>query len=251
MQNIYDEEKFAKQYDSMRNDEKGANANDLIEIPNFKTLVPDVTNKSILDLGCGYGEMSKYYKDKGASYVMGIDISKHMIEIANTKNKEDGIDFKVMAMEQLDTLDKKFDIVISSLAFHYVEDFKKLVKDIYNLLNDDGYLIFSQEHPMVTCVKFTENITSGHTMLDNKYYGLISDYNRPGKRIKKWYNNELIKYHRNIEEIINPLIEAGFTIEKVLEPKPSEEAIKAREKYKYQWDRPLFIFFKVKKHINM
>ena len=151
-------------------------------------------------------------------------------------------------MENLDTINYKFDIVISSLAFHYVEDYKKLIDDIYNLLNDDGYLIFSQEHPMVTCVKFTENITSGHTILDNKYFGLISDYNRPGRRVKKWYDSDLIKFHRNFEDIINPLIEKGFTLEKVLEPKPTEEIINARPKYVDQWDRPLFLFVRAKKN---
>ena len=52
-QNIYDDEKFFNQYEELRNEQKDKNANDLIEIPNFRRLMPEVTNKSILDLGCG------------------------------------------------------------------------------------------------------------------------------------------------------------------------------------------------------
>ena len=184
-QNIYDNKNFFDQYEELRNGEKGKNANDLIEIPNFRKLVPNVMNKSILDLGCGYGENDRFSKEKGAKYVLGTDISEKMIEKANKVNKIDGIEYKVIAMEDISSIDKKFDIIISSLAFHYIGEFDKLINDCFNLLNNNGYLVFSQEHPFTTCVKYTENVTKGHTIIDNKYFGLFSDYNRPRKTNKR------------------------------------------------------------------
>ena len=181
-QNIYDDENFFNQYEELRNGQKDKNANDLIEIPNFRKLMPDVINKSILDLGCGYGENDKYFKEQGAKDVLGTDISQKMIEKANENNKIEGIEYKVIAMEDISSIDRKFDIIISSLAFHYIKDFDKLVKDCYNLLNEDGYLVFSQEHPLITCIKYTDNVKKGHTVIDNKYYGLFSDYNRPRRK---------------------------------------------------------------------
>ena len=53
-QNIYDIKTFSESYDKMRYENKGKNANDLIEIPNFRKLIPDLNNKRVLDLGCGY-----------------------------------------------------------------------------------------------------------------------------------------------------------------------------------------------------
>lgn len=246
-QNIYDNSDFNSQYDSLRNQEKGKNANDLIEIPNFRRLVPNVSEKRILDLGCGYGENDRYYKEKGASYVLGIDISKHMIEIANKENKIDGIDFKIMPMEDISKIDSTFDIVISSLAFHYVEDYEKLIENISNLLNDGGYLVFSQEHPFTTCIKYTENVKSGHTVIDGKYFGMFSDYNVPGKRVKNWFGSDVVKYHRNFSQIINTLIKNGFTIEEIAEPAPTKEAVEKNPKYINQWDRPFFLFVKARK----
>ena len=184
-QNIYDDENFFNQYEELRNEQKNKNANDLIEIPNFRKLMPDVTNKCILDLGCGYGENDKFYKELGAKYVLGIDISEKMIERANENNKIDGIEYKVIAMEDISSIENKFDIIISSLAFHYIKDFDKLINDCYKLLNKDGYLVFSQEHPFTTCIKFTENVKKGHTIIDNKYFGLFSDYNRPRRENKR------------------------------------------------------------------
>lgn len=246
-QNIYDNNNFFNQYEELRKENKNKNANDLIEIPNFRKLVPDVKNKSILDLGCGYGENDKYYKEQGAKYVLGTDISSKMLEFAEKNNKIDGIEFKKIAMEDISSINQKFDIIISSLAFHYIKDFDKLIEDCYKLLNDNGYLVFSQEHPITTCIKYTEHVKEGHTIIDDKYFGLFSDYNRSGKRTKEWFGEEVIKYHRNFEEIINTLINKGFIIDKILEPIPSKEAIKNNPKYINQYDRPFFLFVRVKK----
>ncbi len=246
-QNIYDNDNFFDQYEEMRIEKKEKNANDLIEIPNFRKIMPDVKGKSILDLGCGYGENDKYFKDLGAKYVLGTDISKKMINLANEENKEDGVEFKVLAMEDISSLNQKFDIVISSLAFHYIEDYEKLIKDIYDVLEHNGYLVFSQEHPFTTCIELTENVKKGHMEIDGKYFGLFSDYNRPGIRVKEWFGEDVVKYHRNFEEIINTLINQGFIIEKIMEPIPSKEAVEANPKYIHQYDRPFFLFVKAKK----
>ena len=76
------------------------------------------------------------------------------------------------------------------------------------------------------------------------YFLIIIDH---GERTKEWFGGSLIKYHRNFEEIINTLINNGFIIEKILEPIPSEYAIKNNPKYINQYDRPLFLFVRVKK----
>lgn len=246
-QNIYDDEKFSKKYDELREGQKGLNANDLIEIPAFRRMMPEVKDKKILDLGCGYGESDKYYKKLGAKSVLGVDISEHMIEIANKNNKTNGVEYEVKAMEDISQIDDKFDIIISSLAFHYLKDYTQLVKDIYNLLNDNGYLVFSQEHPFTTCTKYTANVKKSHTVIDNKYFGLFSDYNRPGIRTIHWFDAEVIKYHRTFTEIINTLVQNGFTIEEIEEPVASEEAVNKNPKYINQLDRPLFLIIKAKK----
>ena len=53
-QNIFDNETFFEGYKKIR--EKESNANDLFEIPTLFSLLPDLTGKRVLDLGCGYGE---------------------------------------------------------------------------------------------------------------------------------------------------------------------------------------------------
>lgn len=246
-QNVYDNKTFSVAYDKMRKDDKGRNANDLVEIPNFRKLIPNVKEKKILDLGCGYGGNDKYCRDLGAKEILGIDISEHMIKIAEKNNTDENIKYKVMAMEDISKIKEKFDIVISSLAFHYVKDYEKLIKDIYNLLNDNGILIFSIDHPLRIASKFEPWMKKNYTEINGKWFLLVSDYNREGIREKEWNGVMVKKYHRNFSSLINGLVNSGFKIDKILEPIPDEESIKIIPKYINQYDRPYFLFIRAKK----
>jgi len=243
-QNIYDDEKFYNEYREMR--EKGLNANELIEIPIIKDMLPNLKGKKILDLGCGNGGMSKYFIEQGASSVLAIDLSENMINEAKEKNSDPKITYLVLGMEKISKIDTKFDLVFSSLAFHYIEDFNKLLKDIHNLLNDDGILLYSQEHPIATSCKYHKEMKSS-IFIDEKRYYLVSDYNSNGERKLFWNVDGVIKYHRNHSTIINTLIKNKFTLIEERESIASKEAIELNNKYVNQIDRPYFLFVKAKK----
>jgi SAM-dependent methyltransferase len=242
-QNKYDDKTFFDYYVDMR--ESGNNANSLIEMPTIKTLIPDLKDKSVLDLGCGMGEMCKYYKSLGAKRVLGIDISTNMIDYANTHNKEDGIEYMILPLERLFKIKERFDVVISSLAFHYVEDFDALMKDVRAIMNPGATLIFSTEHPMATCLQLP---LDGHIDkkidIEGERYYLVKDYNRPGKREYVWNDEVVVKYRRNFEIFVNGLVSNGFMIDKLIEPAATEKAISIIPKYKYQYDRPYFLVIK-------
>ena len=79
-QNIYDNEIFFAGYKKIR--ENQVNANNLFEIPALFSMMPNLKDKTILDLGCGFGEHCKGFVESGAKKVIGIDISEKMLEIA-------------------------------------------------------------------------------------------------------------------------------------------------------------------------
>ena len=142
-QNIFDNEIFFEGYKTIR--DKEGNANDLFEIPAIFSLLPDLKGKSVLDLGCGFGEHCVEFINKGASRVVGIDISEKMLGVARKENSHPAISYMLLPIEDIEKVEGKFDVVISSLALHYVEDFEGVVKKIHNKLNANGYFIFSQE----------------------------------------------------------------------------------------------------------
>mgnify|MGYP004555170667 FL=1 len=220
-QNIFDNQTFFSEYQKLRDNR--ANYNNLIEQPAMKKLMPDTAGKSVLDLGCGCGQSCVDFVRNGAESVLGIDISEKMLAVANKEAKNDKIKYLQMSMSELDKLSMKFDIVYSSLAFHYVPDFQKFANDIYNLLNTGGYLLFSQEHPIVTA---TFDGKQHYNKDENGNYTsfTFSNYNQPGERDTFWYVDGVKKYHRTFSNIISALCRVGFVIDTVCEPSPIENA---------------------------
>ena len=242
-QNIYDNQTFFEGYKKIRENE--ANANNLFEIPALFSLMPDLKDKTILDLGCGFGEHCKRFVESGAKKVIGIDISEKMLEIARQENADSKITYINMPMENISKLNEKFDIVISSLAFHYVEDFTGVVKNIFDMLNENGVFLFSQENPLCTCFSGGNRWTKDEK--GNKLYINLSNYGVEGERESSWFVDNVKKYHRTFSTIVNTLIETGFTIEKMIEPLPTEDLLKKYPEYKDLFHKPDFLLVKVRK----
>lgn len=243
MKNSYDQKELFNKYYKLRKDES-LSYNDAIEIPTMKKMLGDISGKKILDLGCGYGNIEPYLISSGAKYVLGIDSSEKMIETANKENKLENVEYKLLRIENLKYVHETFDIVISSLAFHYVEDFDKLLKDIYAHLNPCGILIFSQWTPLSTAQIYTEKFKKLKIILNNKKYFLLSDYSVESER-SRYISEEKIKvFHRKYSTIINCLINNKFIIESVNEPLLTNEIIKKYPEYKDQIDKPSFMFIR-------
>ena len=120
-ENKYDDEKFFNQYSQMSrsvNGLKGAG-----EWHVLKKMLPDFKGKRVLDLGCGFGWHCQYAIEHGAEHALGIDISEKMLEEARKRNNSPRIEYKHMAIEDFDYSPESYDVVISSLTFHYLESF--------------------------------------------------------------------------------------------------------------------------------
>lgn len=241
-QNIYDNETFFKLYKELRN---RTNANDLIEIPALFSLLPDLKGKHVLDLGCGYGVHCKKMVDLGVTHVVGIDISGKMLEVAREENADAKIEYKHMPMEDLPEIKEDFDVVVSSLAMHYVDNFGTVAKEVYRLLNHGGYFIFSQEHPFNSCFSGGERWTKDEN--GEKLFANVKDYSLDGPRESAWFVEGVVKYHRTFSSMMNTLTGAGFRIEHVLEPIASDAIMKEFPWYEDNVHKPDFLLIKAYK----
>lgn len=222
-------------------------ANGIVEKPALFSLCPDFENKTVLDLGCGYGENCRESAKLGAKLVIGIDISEKMLQIATAENARHNIRFLRMSMNDFSSLNQKFDIVLSSLAVHYVEDFDALLTTVFDLLHDGGWFIFSQEHPLTTALKLKNGSRWSRDGDGNILHYNLTDYSLSGKRETDWIIDGVIKYHRPFSSILNSLISAGFCIEKVLEPLPDEKIIAQYPAYQKTVHKPDFLLVKARK----
>ena len=148
-----------------------------------------------------------------------------------------------MDINDINQLTGKFDLVYSSLAFHYIQDFSALVRNIYQKLNDGGKLLYSQEHPINTATEGVFNFDEKGRALSYTF----SDYGRGGKREVTWFVNGVEKYHRPMGEIVTEIANAGFTIEKLVEPLPDKTALAMSSSLAKESIRPSFLLIRARK----
>lgn len=243
-QNVYDDEIFYKSYVELRINSTGLN--DVLEIPAFRTLLPeDLTHMEILELGCGFGQSCSWYVSQGAARVIGIDISEKMISRARQLYQHDKIEYVRLPIEDISFPKEEFDLVLSSLAFHYVADLENLLERSYQCLKNNGFLIFSQEHPIATAKKVPNGWVKDE--YGKKMHWILDNYNDEGIRKQNWFIDDVIKYHRTTSSIINTLIETGFKIVRVLEPTAIKEAEMINNDLKDERRRPPFLIIKAQK----
>ncbi|KAK5581850.1 hypothetical protein RB653_003430 [Dictyostelium firmibasis] len=188
-----------------------------------------IKNGSVADLGCGEGWFCREIIDNGSpNQVIGIDISKNLINNAKELNKEKYKNLKYIITDLdsfelnefgIDSIIGSIDFIFSSFLTHYLSDLESFFNKVYKLLksNNGSSFIFFTEHPMRTSTKCIEN-----KFIDHKFEGdeivkkvwPIANYNEQGKRIFSWLgSNNIIKYHYTIETYINTLIKVGFKID--------------------------------------
>ena len=221
-QNIYDDMEFFDRYSGERAQPESINA--LVEEPEMAKLLPDLTGKTVLDLGCGFGNSSRDFVERGAEKVVAIDIALRMIEYASAHNAHDKITYRHMDMYDAGILGEQFDFVYSSLAFHYIAELAPLAEVVARCVKPGGELLFSQEHPIKTaCKNLFYNDANGKIS-----YFALNHYLDSGYRKEDSLVARVEHFHRTMSEILNTFIEAGFIIEKVVEPAPTEAALKIR-----------------------
>src|SRR2546430_1333228 len=140
-QNIYDQPQFFAGYSQLERFGEGWTG--ALEQPVFLELLPDPTGRRVLDLGCGAGQLSYHLAQAGAAEVTGVDISETMLELARTQRNHPRVTYQLQAIERIDFPPQRFDLVVSSLALHYVADYRGLMRSIARWLTPGGVLVYS------------------------------------------------------------------------------------------------------------
>jgi SAM-dependent methyltransferase len=242
-QNIYDDPAFFAGYSRL--ERFGAGWTTAFELPSFLSLLPEVTGSRVLDLGCGAGQLARFLAERGAAEVIGVDLSETMLSLARTEWSHPRVTFERAAMEEVEFPSHRFDLVVSSFAFHYVADYDALCRRIARWLVRGGVLVFSTEHPVYLTRATTEGWVrdaEGHPR-----YWALDRYGEEGLREESWIVDGVRKYHRMQSTLLNGLIEAGLAIERVLEPMPDETMLRHHPDWVYERNRPFCLLVRARK----
>ncbi|NTU66848.1 MAG: methyltransferase domain-containing protein [Candidatus Moranbacteria bacterium] len=127
-ESIYSEEITEKYYETIGKDAEGGE-NKTEADKYFESLIPEsFEGKTVLDHGCGNGRYSELFCQRGAKEVLGIDLSRSMVQKAKERKEEKDLRrFEVVNgdINNLPAFERKFDIVFSRFSLVYSTDIKK------------------------------------------------------------------------------------------------------------------------------
>ena len=216
---MYDDPVFLSGYRQLRRD--GLGLNDLLEIPAMNAVLPAVEGLRVVDLGCGEGGFAVRLAGRGAE-VVAVDASEQMLAAAEQHPR---VRYVRADLADFDLPAGCADLVVSSLALHYVEDFAGLVGRVARWLTPGGSFALSIEHPVVTAPMAAAEC-------------VVDDYADEGPRQRAWFVDGVIKYHRTIGTILGVLRRHGFRLEVVDEPLPTAEQVERQPRLAVHRRRP-------------
>lgn len=196
---------------------------------------PELTGKKVLDAGSAAGWYSSYFVEHGAN-VTAVDISDNMLYMLKKRLGDSVTAIKCDLNDGLPFLqDNSFDFVMSSLTLDFIEDWDNVMREFHRILKKDGVLLFSVEHPY-------DNFSANH--LDTYFQTLNMEhpYEDFGENVSVWF------YKRPLEAMITPVLNSGFQLLALKEPRPTTEFKKVLpDLYEFYMMRPEYLIVKAKK----
>lgn len=240
----YDNPQLNTAYNKLARSKRGLAAVPEWPILRQMLLPQPIDGKSFLDLGCGHGWVCRWARAEGAGRVTGIDVSAKMIERAsemdignalhgngvNGTKAEAEINYIVHDLEKVHLERDSYDVVFSSVTFHYLADLRRLFEQVRACFKaHGGTFVFSVEHPTMSAPKFGPKWMRIEGEQKHVVWPL-SSYKDEGLRMRKWLGVQGVKkYHRTIETYVSVLLECGFVLTGLKEWVPSREDIASRQ----------------------
>ena len=174
--------------------------------PACLSLLGDVTGKRVLDAACGPGLYAAELIRRGAD-VTGFDQSPRMVEICRERAGQGEFRVHDLADPVSWLPDGSVDLVLCALAIEYVDDRVAALREFRRVLRPGGAVVLSRQHP-----------TGDWLRHGGSYFHvrLIHETWSKGWQVHYW----LAPLETTCEEIF----QAGFLIERLLEPRPAREA---------------------------
>lgn len=240
-QNVYDDPVFFEGYKALRQKDSGLNG--VLEIPAFHALLPKLQGLRILDLGAGFGDFARYARRQGAQAVTAVDVSEKMLAEARRLTHDESIYYLHQSIEHFTPDAQTFDLVVSSLALHYIDDYPTVVERVYASLVPGGRFVFSVEHPL--CTAQPSGWVCGPS--GERLYWPLDRYQHETVRHSTWFVENVTKFHRTLQTYVNTLLAAGFQLDHLGEPKPLAQALDERPSLVDALRRPPFLLLAVTK----
>ena len=203
---LYDDPELAAAYARVTSENV---ANAAYERPAVRALLGDVRGLDVLDAGCAAGEHSAWLVEHGAR-VVALDASETMVRLARERLGARAHVVQADLAQPLAPADASFDLVLSSLTLHYLEDWLPPLREFARVLRPGGRLLLSTHHPFITA-----DVVDGYhavRLVDDAWRDFAAD------------SVPVRYYHRPLQRIVADVLAAGFVLRGLYEPQPTADA---------------------------
>ena len=203
---------------------------DAVNTPAFLDLLPDVAGQNGLDVGCGEGHNTRLLAGRGAK-MCGVDIAPTFIRFAEETERERslGIQYAVASALELPFASGRFDFVAASMSLMDVPDHELALREAHRILRPGGFLQFSITHPCFTTPhrRLLRDLQGeAYAVEVGRYFDRVDgEIDRwlfsaaPAGAKACWKPFEVPRFHRTLAEWLNAAIAAGFSLERLAEPR--------------------------------
>jgi ubiquinone/menaquinone biosynthesis C-methylase UbiE len=210
---------------------------DYLNTPAFLAMLPEVQGLFGVDIGCGEGHNTRLIAKRGARLI-GIDIAQAFIRHAEEMEEEEplGIEYCVATAVELPFSDGRFDFATAVMSLMDIPETDRALYEAFRVIKPGGFLQFSITHPCFD----TPHRRNLHNEQGLTYAIEVGDYFRNlNGVVSEWLFGAAppeLKQHlpkfktprftRTLSQWSNLLVQTGFVIEQIEEPRPGDETVR-------------------------
>jgi len=178
--------------------------------------IGSVESLRVVDLGCGDATIGAVLLKACCGRYLGIDGSASMVQAARATLRDTSGEVIQRDIEDF-AAPNAFDLVVSRLALHYVEDLRLVLRACHACLSPGGRVVFTVVHPIIT----SHDARPSTEELRTNW--VVDDYFVGGPREQDWLGAKVVCYHRTVENYVAELGGAGFALSALRECPPQRE----------------------------
>jgi len=201
---------------------------------------------SVLDVGCGEGQISRLASDIGASTVVGVDPTWAQLSVA--RERGGAAAYSRGVADALPFPNASFDAAVACLVFEHIDAVDEALAEVGRVLRPGGRFLFFLNHPLLQ--------TPGSGWIDDhildEQYWRIGPYLVEDSSLEEMEKDVWIPFvHRPLSRYVNAMAAAGLLIERMDEPPPPPGFLERAEEYKDAATIPRLLFLLARRSASL
>lgn len=233
---------------------------DQLNTPAFLAMLPSVQGLRGLDVGCGEGHNTRLVARCGARMI-GLDVAPTFLHHAREAEEDEplGIEYVKGSALAMPFPGERFDFVLAFMSLMDMPEVERALGEVWRVLVPGAFFQFSILHPFLG-MPHHRNLRGP----DGKTYayevggyfqelrGKVEEWSfsaAPAEAKSRFPKFKVPRFNRTLSSWLNTLLDAGFTIERVGEPSPSDETARACPHVQDAQVVPYFLHVRVRKPV--